>query len=641
MDQPSTPAPADWILLVEDHRDTADAVGILLSGSGFGVEAAPSGRTGLAILRNRPWAAILVDLHLPDISGLEVLGAIKASSPLTPVIVMTGNGTMASAVRAVNEAAFAYLEKPLDHDLLLLTLRRALEHKRSEEARRRLAAIVESSADAIVGTTLDGTIVAWNGGAERLYGYATPEAVGRRMSMLIPPDRVDDWAELLARLRRGHVVGEHETLRLRKDGARIDVSLTISLIRDATGGVVGASTIARDISARKRAEESTRALATLSQELVDTLDVAQVTERIAATVLRLFGARRAALLRLDQAGSALTYVATAGDDEGQSMRGRQLAPREGLAGLAVAAGQPVSTADIFTDARIILPDWLADRIRREGLRTGAAVPLVDRQETLGALTLGDTPHRVFTENDLRLLSAFAAHATVAIRNARLYEAVRQGRDFLQSIAENSADGIVTTDIHGRLTYVSPGAVRMFGYAPSEVLGRPVARYYQSGRREAGAMGRRLRDQGQVRNHETAVRAKDGRAVPVSVSLSLLRDAAGAVTGTLGVMRDMSEHHAAEAARREVAQLRAVNLLSGGVAHEVNNPLGVVVGQLELLEMGLAPETREAHRVRQALEAAREIKAIVTRMAHITRIETASWGTDLPPILDIRRSSEAS
>ncbi len=91
----------------------------------------------------------------------------------------------------------------------------------------------------------------------------------------------------------------------------------------------------------------------------------------------------------------------------------------------------------------------------------------------------------------------------------------------------------------------------------------------------------------------------------------------------------------------LAQLRTVTLLSGGVAHEINNPLGVVMGQLELLEMGVPPEGREARRIHQALEAAREIKQIVGRMARITRVETTAWGTDLPPILDIRRSSEAS
>jgi PAS domain S-box-containing protein len=118
-----------------------------------------------------------------------------------------------------------------------------------------LAAIVESSDDAIISKTLEGIVLTWNAGAERLYGYSTAEAKGQPMSFLLPPDRPDEETEILGRIRSGERVEHYETARLRKDGRRIDVSLTVSPIRDKESRVTGASHIARDITERKRFEE--------------------------------------------------------------------------------------------------------------------------------------------------------------------------------------------------------------------------------------------------------------------------------------------------------------------------------------------------------------------------------------------------
>ncbi|MDE3112529.1 MAG: PAS domain-containing sensor histidine kinase [Chloroflexota bacterium] len=123
-----------------------------------------------------------------------------------------------------------------------------------------LASIVASADDAIIGKLLDGTIVSWNPAAERIYGYAAAEAVGQSVSMLVPPDRPDELPEIMARLARGERIEPYETERVRKDGARIRVVLTISPIHDASGHVAGASTIVRDVSERLRAEQLFRAL---------------------------------------------------------------------------------------------------------------------------------------------------------------------------------------------------------------------------------------------------------------------------------------------------------------------------------------------------------------------------------------------
>jgi len=132
------------------------------------------------------------------------------------------------------------------------------ERKRAEQATCLLAAIVESSHDAIVSKTLNGVITSWNKGAERLFGYAAEEAVGQNITMIIPPERRDEERMIVEQLTRGDRVDHFETVRRRKDGSLIDVSLTISPMKDASGRVVGASKLARDITERKRAEEALR-----------------------------------------------------------------------------------------------------------------------------------------------------------------------------------------------------------------------------------------------------------------------------------------------------------------------------------------------------------------------------------------------
>jgi PAS domain S-box-containing protein len=133
------------------------------------------------------------------------------------------------------------------------------ERKREEEIRGRLAAVVESSDDAIIGKTLDGTITSWNPGAVKLFGYSSAEAVGKSMRMLLPPERANEETDILARIARGEAVDHFETVRVRKDGRKIDISATISPIKNSLGAVVGASKIARDMTEHKRAEAALQA----------------------------------------------------------------------------------------------------------------------------------------------------------------------------------------------------------------------------------------------------------------------------------------------------------------------------------------------------------------------------------------------
>jgi PAS domain S-box-containing protein len=146
--------------------------------------------------------------------------------------------------------------------LAFYLFRRDLANRqRADDAVRRLAAIVESSDDAIIGKTLDGLITSWNAGAVRVYGYTAEEAVGRPVSMLCPPERVDEVAQNLQRVCRGEPVEHFVTQRVRRDGGRIDVSLSISPVKDTNGNVIGASAIARDVTCTKALQREVLAIA--------------------------------------------------------------------------------------------------------------------------------------------------------------------------------------------------------------------------------------------------------------------------------------------------------------------------------------------------------------------------------------------
>ena len=137
-------------------------------------------------------------------------------------------------------------------------IRDITERKRTEELALHLASIVEASDDAIFASSLDGRVVSWNSGAERLYGYKAEEVVGRPVAMLVPPDRADELGWIMKGLRRGKHIEHYESTRVHKDGHRIDISVTVSPIRGKKGTVVGASVIARDITDRKRIEVDLR-----------------------------------------------------------------------------------------------------------------------------------------------------------------------------------------------------------------------------------------------------------------------------------------------------------------------------------------------------------------------------------------------
>lgn len=216
---------------------------------------------------------------MPRMNGIDATRVIAKNVPESDVILVSQNEPALLRQQAAGSAARGYVSKDDLSNELLSTIERLLDSRKqrspsqSEEAKTPpassrgksiqgqraiglLAAIVGSSDDAIISKNLDGTITSWNKSAERLFGYTFQEAIGRNITLVIPPERLDEEVSILERIQRGERVDHFETVRMRKDGTKFDVSLTISPINDARGQVVGASKIARDITKRKRDEEA-------------------------------------------------------------------------------------------------------------------------------------------------------------------------------------------------------------------------------------------------------------------------------------------------------------------------------------------------------------------------------------------------
>ncbi len=343
------------------------------------------------------------------------------------------------------------IDGPNGVDRVACVLQDITERKQAEEAQLRLAAIVASSDDAIISKDLNGVIISWNTGAQRIFGYTHAEAVGQPITIIIPPELHNEEAQILQRLQSGDHIQHFETVRVTKQGNRVNVSLTISPMQDSEGRVVSASTIARDITERKLAEEalqrSEAAAKARAEELAAIFDavpgMALISQDPACRTMT--GSRVAyGLLRLPY---GVNISKSAPEDERpwnfRVLRdGQELLPDELPVQTAAATGQEVRDSEVTL--------LFEDGTSRDMF--GNAAPLLDHKGNVrGAVgVFVDITHRKRAEQNLR-----------------------ESEDRYRDLVEHSQDLLCTHDLNGKLLSANPTPARILGYEVAELLEIPM------------------------------------------------------------------------------------------------------------------------------------------------------------------------
>jgi PAS domain S-box-containing protein len=461
----------------------------------------------------------------------------------------------------------------------VLIFRDITERRKAEATRDRLAVIVESSDDAIIGKDLDGVITSWNRGAERLYGYAADEVVGRPVSLLLPPERPDEFPGIMERLQRGEQIDRYETVRVRKGGERVEVSVGISPVRDEAGRVIGASAIAQDVTARKRAE------AVLHRAMQH---IQIVTDGMSVPVTR--------------CGRDLRYQWV--NKPYADWIGR---PVQEVVGRPIV---DVLGEEAFED---LLP-YFRRVLTGEQVRYERAVNF----RGLGRRWINSTYTPTF--DPAGAVDGWVAVVLDVTDRKRVEEELRRAEERVRSVVETVVDGIVTIDEGGTVETFNPAAERLFGYPATEVIGRNVkvlmpepyhnahdgylANYLRTGEAKVIGIGR-----------EVVGRRKDGTTFPMELAVSEFR--LGDRRYFTGVVRDITERKAAEEALQE-ADRRKDEFLAA-LAHELRNPLAPVRNALHLLQQagndGTAVEQARGVMERQVAQLAR----LVDDLLDVSRI----------------------
>src|SRR6266853_1003556 len=261
---------------------------------------------------------------------------------------------------------------------------------------------------------------------------------------------------------------------------------------------------------------------------------------------------------------------------------------ECLAGLTFGSGAPQVANDAAQDSRVNRAS-----ARSLGVRNLACVPLQHRGRVIGVLFIGNKEVGPFTEQDVVRLRAFAHHAAVALENARLLRETRNTKEYLENLIASSVDAIVTVDQLGRITFVSKGGQRTFGYDDGELIGRPVRALWACGSRDFRTFRTRLLRAGRVENYETELTMGRGARLVVNISASFLSGAAGEVSAVLAVVKDVTSLRRLHEQIVRSERLAAAGLLAAGVAHEVGNPLTCISSLAQFLMARAAdPAIRE-------------------------------------------------
>lgn len=506
----------------------------------------------------------------------------------------------------------------------VLVLRDVGERRRTDEARARLAAIIASSDDAILSKSLDGVIRTWNAGATRLFGYAPEEAIGRSVTMLIPQDRLEEETRILDHIRRGVRVETFETIRVRKDGTLVDVSITVSPIKDEDGAVIGASKIARDITDRKRAQTALRASELRHRFLADfggALQPLGDADAMVATTTRMLAEH----LGVDRC----VYADV--EDEALVVTGEYARSGSPIATLGAAwvrrlrERAPFVVDDVEVDARVACD---VSCFRRAGMRAAIVVPLHEHGRLVAALAVGQSSSRPWTADEVALVRIVAARSWESVTRARVTRGLIAAGDRLALALASARLGDFSWDAATDRVTLSARAAEIWGVPVRSRLtwAELLARVHPADAANARQRVAEALAIGGAYDVEHRVVRADGEGWIASKGRAH-RGADGAVIGLLGVVSDVTERrHLEDELRRRARELAEADHQKDEfialLAHELRNPLAPVRTGLSVIRLAEGDAA--------AVAGAREM--MERQLTHMVRI--------IDDLLDVSRMSRS-
>jgi PAS domain S-box-containing protein len=511
------------VLVVDDDPDIALVSALHLEAAGFSVSVVDTATECLeAVRRDRPLAVVL-DYMLPDLDGLQVLKELRddALSADLPIVMLTARTADRDEAAAWEAGVTDFVTKPFDGATLVSSVQNALAHgggtaretrradalerrrSRDRRAMAQMAAIVEGADDAVLAKTLSGQIVSWNLGAERLYGWTADQAEGQSVSILAPPGHEDEIPAILERIARGERVPPYDTLRQRKDDSQVLVSLAVSPVRDATGRVIGASAISRDITERHRTEQKYRSLIEGAADAVVIVGATGLIELVNAQTEALFGYERDRLI-----------------------------------------GRPVE---------VLVPHRSRER-HGEFRKAYVAHPrtLAGADRDLVGLRADGTEFPA----EISLAPLHADEGVSIVATVRDVSRRKRVETMFRGLLEAAPDAIVGVDQAGTIVIVNAQTEAIFGYRRDELVGQLVEilvpeglRHRHPGHRQAYFHEPRTRAMGE--GLDLVARRKDGSEFPAEISLSSIETEDGLLV--TAAVRDVTEQKRAAARFRDLVE----------------------------------------------------------------------------------------
>ena len=463
-----------------------------------------------------------------------------------------------------------------------ITWKRVLEDKQGM-----LAAIVDSSDDAIISKTLDGFITSWNRGAESIFGYTEDEIVNKSITVLIPPSRLAEELMILERIKAGEKVEHFETIRLKKDGTELMVSLTVSPIKNVKGEIIGASKIARDISQQYSSDIKQAILASI----VDSSDDAIISKGLDGVITswnkgaeKIFGYAEWEII-----GKHISTIIP------ESRRGE-----EEIIINKIKAGEK-------------LDHFETRRLRKDGT------------ELILSLTISPIKNH---RGEIIGCSKIARNIT----EQRILEH-KQGT--LAAIVDSSDDAIISKNLDGIITSWNKGAERIFGYNESEAIGQPITMLIPEALldEEKVIIGK-IRKGERVNHFKTTRITKDKREIELSLTVSPVKDKKGVIVGASKIARDITEQNEIlRQLKRSTEQLEKLNNYKdefiGIASHELKTPLTSIYANLQLLDRKLSDLQHKSF-VEKTLKHATKLNSLVADLLDISKIQAGKLQLNTRP-----------